>query len=200
MSFAVVTVETETGEKLELALPLEVPSRVLVEKILRDLGKTIRTAEAYSLCIVTGHGDKPISPTVSLRALGVVDGQHLRIKRETAVKPARATGPYAYLRTENGTLLPLESSNVIIGRKDTLQQVPLDLDLTDYDPDHAVSRRHASIGREGSTYYLIDLRSTNGTQLNGHNVVPGKKMALKDGDRIDFGLGMRVTFVAAALP
>lgn len=197
MSFAVVTVETEYGETLELALALEIPSRTVAAKILRDLGRTIRVGDTYLLYIATPRGDKPIPPTATLGAFGITDGQRLRLKRQSGAAPAAASRAHAYLRTETGDLLPLESSNVIIGRKDPQAQIPLDLDLSTYDPGHALSRRHASIGREGPTYYLIDLNSTNGTRVNDVSLPAGQKMALQDGDSIEFGLGMRVTFVTA---
>jgi hypothetical protein len=199
MPFAVVTVETEYGDKLELALSLEIPSGGLAAKIMRDLGKTIRVGDTYLLYIETPRGDKPIPPTATLGAFGITDGQRLRLKRNVGAAPTAASRAYAYLRTPTGDLLPLESSNVIIGRKDAQAQMPLDLDLSAYDPGHALSRRHASVGREGSTYYLIDLKSTNGTRLNEVSLVPGRKMPLQDGDEIEFGLGMRVTFVTAKL-
>jgi hypothetical protein len=197
MSFAVVTVETEYGDRLELALALEIPSRTVAANILRDLGRTIRIGDTYVLCIETPRGDKPIPPTATLGAFGISDGQRLRLKRQVGGAPAAASQAYAYLRTQTGDLLPLESSNVIIGRKDPQAQIPLDLDLSAYDPGHALSRRHASIGREGSTCYLRDLRSTNGTRVNDVSLVAGRKMPLQDGDSIEFGLGMRVTFVTA---
>jgi pSer/pThr/pTyr-binding forkhead associated (FHA) protein len=128
---------------------------------------------------------------------GIADGQRLRLRRQVGTGPTPASRPHSYLRTQTGDLLPLESSSVIIGRKDPQAQIPLDLDLSAYDPGHALSRRHASIGREGSTYYIIDLKSTNGTRLNEVNLVSGQKMPLLDGDLIEFGLGMRVTFVTA---
>jgi pSer/pThr/pTyr-binding forkhead associated (FHA) protein len=94
-------------------------------------------------------------------------------------------------------MLPLEGNNIIIGRKDAVLQVPLDLDLARYDPGHAVSRRHACIEYQAGSYYLLDLQSTNGTRLNGEPVIPGRKMPLQDGAVIEFGLGVRLTFVAA---
>ena len=197
MAFAVVTVETEFGDQLEVALALETPSYTVAANLLRDLGRTIRVGDTYLLYIETPRGDKPIPPTATLGAFGITDGQRLRLKRQVGTAPVSADRAHAYLRTVGGDLLPLESSNVIIGRKDPQAQIPLDLDLSIYDPGHALSRRHASIGREGSTYYIIDLNSTNGTRLNGVSLAPGRKMPLLDGDSIEFGLGMQVTFVTA---
>ena len=50
--------------------------------------------------------------------------------------------------------------------------------------DANVSRRHAEVRQEGATYWLVDLDSTNGTELNGRRVTRAK---LSDGDRIGLG-------------
>ncbi|MCD8103788.1 MAG: FHA domain-containing protein [Lachnospiraceae bacterium] len=51
----------------------------------------------------------------------------------------------------------------------------------------AVSRRHAVIQREGDSFYLTDLRSSNYTFLNGRQLTPNHKYALNDGDEIVLG-------------
>ena len=51
--------------------------------------------------------------------------------------------------------------------------------------DHpTVSAQHALLLRVGDSYWLKDLNSTNGTQINGVFVT---EAALKDGDTIQFG-------------
>jgi hypothetical protein len=55
-------------------------------------------------------------------------------------------------------------------------------DLVLDDPN--VSRRHAELREEGGSWWLVDLDSTNGTELNGKRVQRAK---LADGDRIGLG-------------
>jgi hypothetical protein len=50
----------------------------------------------------------------------------------------------------------------------------------------AVSRRHAEIRREGDSYFLHDLNSTNGTLLNGEPVIGEEQ--LRDWDEIGIGI------------
>jgi pSer/pThr/pTyr-binding forkhead associated (FHA) protein len=57
-----------------------------------------------------------------------------------------------------------------------------DCDVTIDDP--SVSRRHAELHREHAGYAIVDLDSTNGTQVNGEKVSRAK---LQPGDRITLG-------------
>jgi pSer/pThr/pTyr-binding forkhead associated (FHA) protein len=50
--------------------------------------------------------------------------------------------------------------------------------------DPNVSRKHLEIRQEGATYWVVDLESTNGTQVNGKRADRAK---LEDGDRITIG-------------
>ncbi len=70
---------------------------------------------------------------------------------------------------------PITSRSFVIGRSREC-----DLRLTDGN----ASRRHAEIAQEGSVYVLVDLGSTNGTELNGVRVT---RHELSDGDRITIG-------------
>ena len=51
-------------------------------------------------------------------------------------------------------------------------------------PDVNVSRRHAELRQEGTTYWIVDLDSTNGTVVNGQSV---ERERLRDGDTITLG-------------
>ena len=50
--------------------------------------------------------------------------------------------------------------------------------------DVNVSRRHAEIRQEGTGYWIVDLDSTNGVEVNGKRV---DRARLRDGDRITLG-------------
>ena len=57
-----------------------------------------------------------------------------------------------------------------------------DADVRIEDPN--VSRRHAEIVQEGSTYWLVDLGSTNGTEVDGRRV---QRVRLDDGSHFTIG-------------
>jgi FhaA, N-terminal domain/FHA domain len=83
--------------------------------------------------------------------------------------------------TVNGTKHPVNERSVVLGRS-------RECDVRIDDPN--VSRRHAELRQEGATYWLVDLDSTNGTELNGQRVTRAK---LSDGDTITVG-GTEVVF------
>ena len=77
--------------------------------------------------------------------------------------------------TVNGTKHELDEGTATIGRsKDCDIQVP--------DPN--VSRKHAEIRQEGAAYWIVDLDSTNGMEVNGRRQ---KRAKLRQGDRITLG-------------
>src|SRR2546423_199808 len=50
--------------------------------------------------------------------------------------------------------------------------------------DSNVSRRHAELRQEGASYWIVDLGSTNGIEVNGKRV---KRAKLRDGDTFTLG-------------
>jgi phosphoserine phosphatase RsbU/P len=72
-----------------------------------------------------------------------------------------------------GTVFPLQTGRTVVGRHPTCHII---LD------NAAVSRHHAQILESHGLYFLEDLRSRNGTFLNGEPL--GTRAELKDGDQI----------------
>lgn len=70
---------------------------------------------------------------------------------------------------------PVSKQTLVIGRSDECDVV-----LT----DAGASRRHAEIRREGDEWVIIDLGSTNGTEVNGRRV---SRHRLSPGDRLLIG-------------
>lgn len=79
-------------------------------------------------------------------------------------------GPYTSVK------FPIDRDRVEIGRDPSTSIV--------LDADPSVSRRHAVIVRQGTSYFVEDLGSTNGTYVNGVRV---RSAALNLGDVVHFG-------------
>jgi hypothetical protein len=75
----------------------------------------------------------------------------------------------------DGTRYEVKQRRVVIGRSRDC-----DVQLADTN----VSRRHAELRQEGATYWIVDLGSTNGLEVNGKRV---KRAKLSDGDTITIG-------------
>lgn len=87
----------------------------------------------------------------------------------------RLNRPQLVLSGPTEKVVPLLQDVTVIGRG-----AEADLRLA----DTGVSRAHAEIRLAGNEATLVDLRSTNGTTVNGHRVT---RTALSDGDRISLG-------------
>ncbi len=81
----------------------------------------------------------------------------------------------------------------MIGRRDPASASYPDVDLSSQgESSTSVSRRHAQIIRQKEEVFVEDLKSSNGTILNGKNLEPGRRYPLKNGDELRFGLVMLI--------
>ena len=103
--------------------------------------------------------------------------------------PAGNAGSFsAVLELEDGYRFDLEEDEALLGRRDPLDGLDPEVDLSIHGGfERGVSRRHAIIRREEDKYLLEDLGSTNGTVLNREKVTAGEPMILASGDVIHFG-------------
>jgi hypothetical protein len=81
----------------------------------------------------------------------------------------------------DGTRREVKERRVVIGRSRDC-----DIQLSDAN----VSRRHAEVRQEGASYWIVDLGSTNGMEVNGKRV---KRAKLRNGDTITLG-STEITF------
>jgi hypothetical protein len=93
-----------------------------------------------------------------------------------AASPAElGVEPELVTLTVDGTLHEVKQRRVVLGRSRDC-----DIQLADAN----VSRRHAEVRQEGASYWIVDLGSTNGIEVNGKRV---KRAKLSDGDRFTLG-------------
>ncbi len=85
----------------------------------------------------------------------------------------------------------LEKDENLIGRRDPMSNIFPEVDLSKYDPQTKISRRHARIRREGAAFLLEDLGSSNGTTLisgaESARLLPHQPRLLTNGDRFRVG-------------
>jgi pSer/pThr/pTyr-binding forkhead associated (FHA) protein len=101
--------------------------------------------------------------------------------------------PAAPPPNEPERVFPVEQDEMLVGRRDDRQQIRPAVAL--HDP--GASRRHAKVIRNGDgSVALHDLGSTNGTKINGQDVVSGAVQALAEGDVITLGRWTRIRLEA----
>jgi CRP-like cAMP-binding protein len=105
-------------------------------------------------------------------------------------RPAARLSAARFVHVESGTQFPLPPvAAVIIGRADPRTKFQPDIELSSVDTHRSLSRRHASVTREGEEYRITEEpRVANGTFLNGTRLTAGAAWAIKDGDEVSFGL------------
>ncbi|HSI87650.1 MAG TPA: protein kinase [Pyrinomonadaceae bacterium] len=86
----------------------------------------------------------------------------------------------------------LQKDENLVGRRDPMSNIFPEVDLSKYDPQTKISRRHARIWRDGTNYLVEDLGSSNGTVLAGAakdsiRLVPHRPHAISSGDKLKIG-------------
>lgn len=86
----------------------------------------------------------------------------------------------------------LEKEENLVGRRDPQSNIFPEVDLSKYDPQTKISRRHARIWREGNEYMVEDLGSSNGTYIlpvvsDTVRLQPRQPQLLTNGDKIRLG-------------
>ena len=86
----------------------------------------------------------------------------------------------------------LQKDENLVGRRDPMSNIFPEIDLSKFDPQTKISRRHARIWREGANFLVEDLGSSNGTILataitDSLRLIPHKPHVLSSGDKLKVG-------------
>jgi tRNA A-37 threonylcarbamoyl transferase component Bud32 len=106
-----------------------------------------------------------------------------------ALRHARATAKLVVMgTTELDSSFLLQKETSLVGRSDPHSNIFPEVDLSRFDPQTKVSRRHARIFRKGDNYLVEDLGSVNGTVVNDTlRLAPHQPRALESGDKLRLG-------------
>jgi len=112
---------------------------------------------------------------------GVVSSSLLTTSRPTAKLVVAGT-------TELDASFILQKESNLLGRTDPHSNIFPEIDLSRFDPETKVSRRHARIWLEGETFLVEDLGSVNGTVINDSvRLAPRQPRVLDSGDKLRVG-------------
>jgi serine/threonine-protein kinase len=106
-----------------------------------------------------------------------------------SLRPARPTAKLVVAgTTELDASFLLQKDSNLVGRTDPHSNIFPEIDLSRFDLETKVSRRHARIWCEGETFLVEDLGSVNGTVINDSvRLAPRQPRVLDSGDRIRLG-------------
>jgi pSer/pThr/pTyr-binding forkhead associated (FHA) protein len=125
--------------------------------------------------------------------------QELKEGEQTLLRSRLSMGPvapesakiYAFLDIKQNEevvqRIPIKGNAVIVGRVDPARGIKPDIDLTPFDPSSTVSRQHARIRLDKTSFYIEDLNSRNKTRLGESALTPRKPELLHNGDVVGFG-------------
>lgn len=197
MTHVVVTIETDSKTRVDLALPLDVPNHALANAVAQALEVDKAGKGQYTLVVKTERGAVRIPSQSTLGNASVLDGFTLQLLLEKDAPPSRKIKSQAFLETETGQVFPLDVNSLIIGRRDVKRGVLVDIDLTPLDTRKIVSRKHALLEQKKGKWLLTDQGSVNGTWLNGHQLTAREPYPLQEGDELVFGRnGVTIRFSA----
>ena len=165
----------------DLGLPTYIPVATLTSILFKTLD-IAREVDANRISYLIENADKIIRPQQTLAEAGVVMGDILIVQNFT---PEKISEPS--LIACSGEVFKLRASTILIGRSDEKRGIFTDVDLTILDKELSVSRRHAQINCEAENYWLKDLKSANGTWINGEQIKPDLPRLLQHGDSVRFG-------------
>jgi serine/threonine protein kinase len=112
---------------------------------------------------------------------GVISSSLLPSSRPTAKLVVAGT-------TELDASFILQKDSNLLGRTDPHSNIFPEIDLSRFDPETKVSRRHARIWLEGETFLVEDLGSVNGTVINDSvRLAPRQPRVLDSGDKLRVG-------------
>jgi pSer/pThr/pTyr-binding forkhead associated (FHA) protein len=100
------------------------------------------------------------------------------------------------IREMRQRLVLVENQSVLLGRNDPDERWYPDVDLTVYGAyGRGVSHQHLRLTLHHGQVYVTDLRSRNGTQLNGQALPPDVPCPIHSGDSLQLGrLAIQVLF------
>ncbi|MDX6695096.1 MAG: serine/threonine protein kinase, bacterial [Blastocatellia bacterium] len=106
-----------------------------------------------------------------------------------ALRTARATARLIVAgTTELDVSFHLQKEDNLVGRSDPHSNIFPEVDLSKFDPETKVSRRHARIWRKGDQFLIEDLSSVNGTVINDAiRLAPRQPRVLESGDKLRLG-------------
>lgn len=171
-----------SGHLAEASAALAVAERLSPNNpLVRDLRTRISSAQAVRSRLMFLGGGMGLLATAGLIAAWL---RRRKQQRYPVLEITRGL--------EEGRLYPLDKDLVRIGAVDRNGAQKNDIVLQDV--EHAISRFHCEVARKNGQLYITDLKSSNGTRLNGETLRPGQPELLRKGSTITLANNIDLRF------
>jgi len=161
----------------------KIPERKLVEPVQQDTPRKKQSSASYVSwltekifpwrhrdAVMVAEDEEPYEATSSEAASTETGDRTVLLSQ-----PQKPAVP-ELICEQTGEVVPLQKFPFYIGSA---------REFADFVPaGEGISRIHCCISKRENNYYLSDLNSTNGTYLNGKEVMPGKELLLSEGDEL----------------
>ncbi len=104
--------------------------------------------------------------------------ERVYVEKEEGIGETGAASSACLKSWKDGNVYEISTSQVCIGRDPSVNDIVLSV--------KRISSQHAKIERRQDGYYLTDLQSSNGTELNQQRLNPHQAYRLRDGDQLRF--------------
>jgi pSer/pThr/pTyr-binding forkhead associated (FHA) protein len=150
----------------------------------------VQNREGLLFCEECGQGltGSSSEPTLPTRQLEDTLGEYSAKATWGTASFGETSSILLHIRDATDPIAVSLQDRMIVGRADNTSPRQPDVDLTPFGAlEKGVSRIHAAIERSDDVLTLVDMGSSNGTQLNGQRLKPDQPRVLRDGDEVRFG-------------
>jgi MFS transporter, ACDE family, multidrug resistance protein len=137
---------------------------------------------------------RTVTPRIRTEVSTLAVEQATILQAEESVTSLQTVVPLL-IHTQTNRVIKFPEQFEIINIGKHSDRINPDVDLADYPHANIVSRLHAQIRFDGTSYYIQDMGSSNGTYINKYPMLPGTWYKLKSGLTFSLGKQNLVSFV-----
>lgn len=196
MSVLEGTPRTASARAVENSELIEITSAIFDRMIRGNIEIAVRMLRKLSSRLQQAQARGPSAARIAEPAPGA--SRPLPVIQETGSAGVEPEAPALAIPTdclgalilgEGEQIFPIRGEICLIGRYDPVTGTRPEIDLTPFDTNRSVSRRHARVTASGAKLFVSEeVGALNGTFLNGRRLSPGKAEPFQAGDTLALGM------------
>ena len=194
---------TEVGDFETLMATMAVPDPVAESEVEPEVEPTVEEEPNGAIATPNPPDPSAAAPVAEqpdpapeaapIETPEAVQEQDEDVAEAATVLQTHEKGQLLHLQTNTAMPIPKDQKVVHIGKSNS--RLKPDIDVANFPHAEIVSRVHADLHWDGSSYYLEDTGSANGTFVNSWPLPSHRRYQLRDGDRISLGKHDLISFV-----